>query len=180
MHIEAYNFSSSAVDMMKTLSCKFDGYDVLDVGGRNINGTIRNLFTLSDTFTSLDIFADEGVDIVADFSDPEIVDALNLADKYDVTFSTEVLEHSRYWRTIVSNMVKATKPGGWIIITCATTGRHAHSGVDGHPLTEMDNEYYGNVDVNNFKAVIDELNVTPIVITTREYPADLYALIHKT
>jgi SAM-dependent methyltransferase len=179
MHEEAYNFSASAVNMMKTLSCKFNGYDVLDVGGRNVNGTIKNLFTLSDTFTSLDIFPDEGVDIVADFSDPEIVNVLGMANKYDVTFSTEVLEHARYWRTMVSNMVRATKPGGWIIITCATHGRYPHSAIDGHPLTEVDDEYYGNVGIDEFNVVVDELRVTPIVITTREYPADLYALIRK-
>lgn len=179
MHEEAYKFSATAVKIMKTLSCKFSGYDVLDVGGRNVNGTIKNLFTLSDTFTSLDIFADEGVDIVADFSDPEIVNALGIANKYDVTFSTEVLEHARYWRTMVSNMVRATKPGGWIVITCATNNRPPHSAIDGHPLTEADDEYYGNISIDEFKVVVDELGVTPIVITTREYPADLYALIRK-
>jgi SAM-dependent methyltransferase len=178
MHEEAYSFSSSAVSMMKTLSWKFEGYDVLDVGGRNVNGTVRNLFSLSDTFTSLDIFDDGGVDIVADFSNPEIVNVLKIENKYDLVFSTEVLEHARYWRALVSNLAKATKSGGWIILTCATTGRPYHT-ADGHPWTDETQEYYGNVDISEFREVVEELGLTPILLTTRENPADLYALLRK-
>lgn len=180
MHDEAYSFADAAIKLVKSLSWKFEGFHVLDVGGRNINGTIKNLFSSGDIFTALDLFDDEGVDIVADFSQPDIVDILDINSKFDITFSTEVLEHAKYWRTIVSNMARATKDNGWIIITCATKDRHRHSAIDGHQLSDDEEEYYQNVDIDDFSQLIKDLALEPIIITTRQYPADLYALLRKS
>jgi hypothetical protein len=61
---------------------------VLDVGGRWINGGVRELFPNADPYVSLDIVDGPGVDIVADA-------ATWVPDRaYDLVVCTEVFEHT--------------------------------------------------------------------------------------
>lgn len=113
-----------------------DSVTVLDLGGRSINGTCRDMFP-NASYVSLDIMEGEGVAIVADAADwqPDC--------RYDVVVSTEVFEHTERWREICSTAHRALKRGGRLIVTCAGPARGAHSAVDGGPLHA--DEFYANV-----------------------------------
>lgn len=111
--------------------------DVLDVGGRDINGSPRGLFPDAVTFMVVDPQEGPNVDIVADFT------TLGLEDFADTVLCLEVLEHAENWRGIVAACAAACRPGGTVIVTCAGPGRAPHSAVDGGGV--RDGEWYRNV-----------------------------------
>jgi len=177
MHDEAHSFCGKAISVINSESST--GHSVvLDVGGRDINGSIHSFLQDSTLFIS-DIIDDEGVAYVVDFSDYDAVYNLGLIDKFDICISTEVLEHSENWRGIVQNMVSATKNGGWVLITCATDGRSRHSAIDGHLLEEHETEYYQNVSESDFISCVSGLDVAVRLFEINEDSCDLYALLRK-
>lgn len=110
---------------------------VLDVGGRNVNGSVRDCFPAALSYTALDVLAGDGVDIVADATvwDPD--------RQYDTVVCNEVFEHTPDWPAILRTIRRALAPGGEVILTMAGPGRAPHSAIDGRELRA--GEYYGNV-----------------------------------
>ena len=110
---------------------------VLDIGGRNINGSIRDLFPNASPYVSLDIAEGSAVDIVADA-------ATWAPDRtYDLVMCTEVFEHTPQWPAILATMAAACRPGGRLILTMAGPNRSPH-GASGGP--HEPGEYYQNVE----------------------------------
>lgn len=114
-----------------------DKIRVLDLGGRDINGTTRPLFDLVDSYVSVDIADGPGVDIVSDAAD------LDLGERFDVVVSTELLEHTERAAEIVIAAHRHTRPGGVFIATMAGPGRSPH-GASGGPWPSV-GEFYCNV-----------------------------------
>jgi len=130
---------------------------VLDIGGRDINGSPRSLFPNAVTYRVLDIADGENVNIVADA-------ATWVPDReYDVVVCTEVFEHTPVWRQICATAYKATKPAGRFIATMAGPGRPAHSAVDGGPRLHP-GEHYGNIDPNVLHVALKECGWQDIVV----------------
>lgn len=138
---------------------------VLDIGGRNINGTTRDLFPHAD-YTTIDIAAGEGVDIVAD-AGGWVPDR-----EYDLVVCTEVFEHTASWPQIIATAFKALRPGGQFVATMAGPGRPPHSAVDGgwtlHP-----GEYYGNVAPEDLRRTLEEAGFVVLAVDRRSTPADV-------
>lgn len=135
---------------------------VLDVGGRNVNGSIRDLFT--GKYEALDIIEDFGVDIVADARSYE-------PDKsYDLVVSTETLEHVDGWELAVQTMLRASK--GYLLITAACDPRQPHSGIDGGQVRP--GEHYGNVDVETLTGLLQK-HLTDLVVESHPR-GDVYAV----
>lgn len=123
-----------------------DPVAVLDVGGRNINGSPRPLFAGADPYVVLDIRPDPGVDVVADA-------ATWLPDRpYDVVVCCEVFEHTARWVEIVATAWAALRPGGQLILTMAGPGRPEHSGIDGGSVRP--GEHYANVRPGELAAAL--------------------------
>lgn len=121
--------------------------DVLDVGGRNINGSPRHLFPTADTFVTTDLVATPDVDIPGDIT------TLGLEDFADTVLCLEVLEHVENWPAIVAACAAACRPGGTVIVTCAGPGRAPHSASDGGEL--QPGEWYRNVSVDELEDVME-------------------------
>lgn len=139
MHAEAYEWVSRYGTA--------DAVTVLDIGGRNINGSVRTLFPCAD-FTALDILPGEGVDIVADA-------ATWTPDRLcDVVTCAEVFEHTDVWPQIVATAYAALRPGGVFVATMAGPGRVPHSAFDGGPLQA--GEYYDNVGPDDLERALKE------------------------
>jgi SAM-dependent methyltransferase len=110
---------------------------VVEVGSRNINGTIRDLIDAQDHI-GVDMFAGTDVELIAD--------AMTLTfDGLELVLCLEVLEHDPAPRLLVARMSSWLAPGGRLIITCATDPRPAH-GADMGP-----DEWYQNIDPDDLR-----------------------------
>lgn len=142
--------------------------NVLDLGGLNINGSARAAFPRA-SYTALDLVDGPGVDIVADAS-------TWMPDKaYDVVVCAEVFEHTHVWPSICHTALKALRPGGRFIVTCAGPVRAEHSAVDGGPL--RDGEFYQNVKAPDLRDVLEGLGF--VVIVCRERDDDTQAVASR-
>ena len=141
---------------------------VLDICGRDINGTPRGLFPNATRYVVLDAMPGEGVDIVADaaFWKPDRA--------YDVVVCCEVFEHTGAWPGICVTAYRALRPGGAIIVTCAGPGRAAHSAVDGGPDL-YEGEHYANVDPDDLKDQIADAGFADITVEHLPGPGDVRA-----
>lgn len=141
---------------------------VLDIGGRNINGSVKDLFPNATSYTAMDIREGDGVDVVADAA------TWTPDREYQVVVCTEVFEHTDSWPDICATAFKACAPGGRFIATMAGPGRPEHSAVDGgwrlHP-----GEYYGNVDPDRLRSVLEDCGWRDVVVDQQHSPADVRA-----
>jgi SAM-dependent methyltransferase len=135
MHPEAMNYVSSQV---RRHHLNVDGVRVLDLGGRDVNGTPRHLFRRAAAYVSVDMRDGPGVDIVADAAD------LHLKDRFHVVVSTELLEHTPRGEAIVAAAHRHLTPGGTFLATMAGPGRAPH-GASGE-IKPPRGEYYRNVE----------------------------------
>lgn len=118
---------------------------VLDIGGRDLNGSTRFLFPNANPYHVLDVLPGLNVDFVADAADwkPQ--------RSYDLVVCTETFEHAKRWREIVLTAWDALRPGGWFIFTCAGPGRPPHSGVEA-VWGLIGDEWYANVSPEEIQA----------------------------
>ena len=122
---------------------------VLEIGSLDINGSVRGLFSNCE-YTGLDVANGKGVDIVCqgqDFDAP--------SGSFDVVISCEAMEHNPHWAATFQNMSRLCRPGGLVIMTCATVGRPEHGTTrmepNSSPLTVALNwEYYRNLRARDF------------------------------
>lgn len=123
---------------------------VLEIGSLNINGTIRVLFEKCDYF-GIDVGPGKDVDCIClghEFNKPD--------NFYDVVISCETLEHDPHWKLTFKNMIRLCKPGGIVIVTCATTGRKEHGTLASEPQSSPNTvklgwEHYKNLTEQDLK-----------------------------
>ena len=128
----------------------FERVSVLEIGSLDINGSIRSSFAAA-SYVGVDVAAGPGVDEVCQ---GQLVGYPS--GTFDVVISCECMEHNPFWVETVSNMFRMAKPGGLIIVSCATTGRAEHgttrSNSSDSPLSiGLGWEYYRNVSISDFK-----------------------------
>lgn len=131
MHPEAFSYVADIVAEQN-----LEG-DVLDLGGRYINGTTKDLFPEGHRYVVVDIEPDPSVDIVADAGD------LDLGETFDIVLSTELLEHTPRGADIVASAYRHLKAGATFVATMAGPGRPPH-GAAGSPWP-LEGEWYQNV-----------------------------------
>jgi SAM-dependent methyltransferase len=101
------------------------GKRVLEVGALDVNGSVRgDIMALGPAeYVGIDIRPGPGVDVICDAGD---LVARFGENAFDVVVSTELLEHARDWRRIVSNIKRVTKPGGLLIVSTRSYGVDFH------------------------------------------------------
>jgi SAM-dependent methyltransferase len=137
MHPEAWNWLAAQVQPHWQHAAR-----VIDLGGRNINGTPRALFSVATAYTALDASAGPGVDIVADAG--SWLPGPGHRAAFDVALCTEVFEHAQHWPAILYNLWLLLRPGGCALVTCATAPRRSHA-MDGREPAPP-HEWYANVE----------------------------------
>jgi hypothetical protein len=121
---------------------------VLEIGSRDVNGTLRSLFAerqQKPVYLGIDIVRGRGVDVVA------------CGEGYvppwpmDLVFCAEVLEHvpDATAKGICQNALKMLEPGGVLLMSMATDPREPHSAGDSAPL--QPGEFYRNVRVDQLR-----------------------------
>lgn len=112
--------------------------NVVEIGSRNINGEVRDLFGHPDLYVGLDLAPGPGVDVVGHASD------YKPAAPVEAVVCCEVFEHAPDWRALISTAFGWLEDHGVLIVTCAGPGRRPHSAIDGgwslHP-----GEHYANI-----------------------------------
>jgi len=165
MHTEALSFVADA-----RAELDFTPKVVVEIGSRNVNGTIRGLFA-GAAFTGVDIEPGEGVDVVASgavYVHPTPV---------DVVVCTEVFEHTPDAKEIVARAADMLRPGGVFIATMAATGRFPHSAVDGGELRP--DEFYRNVNKYELTDWLDAAGFTEWYIDLHDVAADIRTVAIK-
>jgi SAM-dependent methyltransferase len=132
----------------------FDGARVLEVGSLDINGSVRELFSKCD-YTGVDLQLGPGVDLAVQGQLVEFA-----SGHFDTSISAECLEHNPFWRETVANMLRMTRPGGLVMISCATTGRLEHgtsrTNPDASPFTTAQKwEYYKNLTASDIESSLN-------------------------
>lgn len=163
MHEQARAYVASRVDGMTFGT-------VVEVGGRNINGTVRDLFDC-DEYVAVDLHPGPGVDVVADATewDPDF--------PVDCVVFCEVFEHTDLWPVLVEQAARWLDDGGTLIVTCATGDRTPHSAMDGGKL--QPDEWYRNVPQAELVAACVEAGFEVVHVETRQRPQDLYLTARK-
>ena len=101
------------------------GKSVIEVGALDVNGSLRsNVEALGpSSYVGVDLEMGTGVDRVCDAT--ELISQFGGAS-VDLVLSTEMLEHVREWRAVISNMKNLLKPGGVLLITTRSKGYGYH------------------------------------------------------
>lgn len=95
------------------------GMIVLDVGGLNVNGSLRGIFeNIGCKYVSLDMVSHPSVDVVCDPNDQ-----FPFKDNYfDIVVTTSCFEHDPiFWMTF-RDMSRVTKIGGYIYMNAPSAG----------------------------------------------------------
>ena len=150
---------------------------VLDIGGRDLNGSTRILFPNANPYHVLDILPGKGVDFVADAADwnPELEPA-SVFPGYDFVVTTETFEHAKRWREIIRTAGRALRPGGTLIFTCAGPGRPPHSGIEA-VWGLIGDEWYANVSPEEIHQELVDQGWTAII--TRQLGLDTQGVAVK-
>jgi len=146
---------------------------VLDVGGRDINGTARALFPKATEYLVVDLMEHSSVDLA--------VDVLTLKSKgakavgpFDVIVYAEVAEHSPDWAAHIAHMHTLMAADGCCIITAAGPQRHPHSGIDGSPIRS--DEFYENLSEDLLREAIEVVSDDYLI---NSKGADVRAVFYK-
>lgn len=168
MHPEAY---AGLKKMIDESGVDFDPrLRVLDLGGRNVNGSIRDLIP-GVQWTGLDIIDGPGVDIVRDATLDWFVN--EPVPRYDIIVSTEMFEHVEDWRGVIRTCAQAFEGTGeeLLMFTCASTGRRPH-GASGE-WDPPPGEWYQNVKPDEMERQLNKF-FNHYHVTYNPNPGDIY------
>jgi SAM-dependent methyltransferase len=122
----------------------FHNSRVLEIGSRNINGSVREGFAACE-YVGVDCHPGPAVDVVClghEYpGEPE---------SFDVVCSAETLEHDPHAARTIAHMLRLLRPGGLLFMTCAGTGRAEHGTIRTGESYGPDAGFYRNVTVAEF------------------------------
>ena len=156
MHNEAYEFIAKCV-----ADVDFYGKRVLEIGSKNVNGTIRPLFDGSFYF-GIDILEGKDVDFVIDAKD--FKEQAFWQNGFDFCVSAESLEHTPAPLDIIDCAYSSLKSGGKFIVTAAAPNRQPHR-ADGNPGDPVKHgEFYRSVSAEEVISMLQAAGFSNIEV----------------
>ena len=163
-----------------------EGKDVLEVGSRVVQDRSS---TLRHQVTDLGPNRYWGIDIIDGYGVDEICSAEKAVDRFgedsfDVVIATELLEHVRDWKTVVSVLKRLVRPGGILIVTTRSEGFPYHGWPEDHWRYSVDDfaVIFSDMDVLALEPDPKEPGVfmkarKRAVLVERKPELDLYSII---
>lgn len=164
MHAEAFGWlEKQAAELADEVG------SVIDLGGRDINGSPRGLFPRA-AYTVVDLYEGPGVDVVGDARNwtPDA--------KVDLVICAEVLEHSDDPQGIVDAAGGWLHQGGTLLITAAADPREPHSHTDGGPM--QPGEHYANVALADLEGWLEHGWYPPSIVVDMVH-GDIYCRVQR-
>lgn len=142
------------------------GKSVVEIGSKNVNGSLRSYIESlgPSKYIGVDIENGIGVDVVCDAED--IVDKFGY-ESFDIVICTELLEHIKDWKLVISNLKYIVRPNGLILITTRSLGFPRHN----HPY---DNWRY---EIKDIEYIFSDFKILNLDIDT-EFPG-IFIIVKK-
>ena len=101
------------------------GKKILEVGSLDINGSLRTNITpfKPQEYIGVDITPGKGVDSIC--SAEKLISTFG-KNFFDIVIATELLEHTYFWKKVISNIKGVCKPKGYILVTTRSRGFPYH------------------------------------------------------
>ena len=145
---------------------------LLEIGSLDVNGSVRELFPRASPYVGIDLGPGPGVDVVASGHD------FGPDEAFATVVTTECLEHDPGWQSTLANVVRVLRPGGALVLTCATTGRHEHGTTRTSPaMSPSTNDHYRNLTAADVVGELTELRVDLVATCWSSF--DLYVVARK-
>ena len=124
------------------------GKRVIEVGSLNVNGSLRSTIMEFDPldYIGVDISNGLGVDMICRAEDMIKEFGKN---RFDLVISTELLEHVKDWRKVISNIKGSCKSGGIILVTTRSRGFEFH----GYP------DDFWRYELEDMKAIFSDCEI---------------------
>jgi len=151
---------------------------VIEIGSYAVNGAVRPFFAASD-YVGVDFVEGPGVDVVADVREVDLG-----RGTFDVAISCNAFEHDPGWRETFMAMIDLVKPGGFVIMVCASRGFPEHGTRRTTPshspgTRETLPTHYRNVLPGEVKRLRLDATFDEVAVSYNVYARDLYVLGRK-
>jgi len=145
---------------------------LLEIGSLDVNGTVRAVFPRASPYVGIDLAPGRAVDVVASGHD------FGRGACFATVVTTECLEHDPGWRDTLANIERVLQPGGVLLLTCATTGRHEHGTTRTSPaMSPSTNDHYRNLTVEDVVSALPNLRIDLVATCWSSF--DLYLVARK-
>lgn len=114
MHNSVREFVEECVELINKpdINRRWHLNDILEIGSRNVNGTVRDFFLDAHDYVGIDIVNGFDVDTIMDSHQMTFSD-----DDFDIILCLEMLEHDNCpWLTL-AEIDRVLCPGGYLILT---------------------------------------------------------------
>lgn len=138
MHVEVFTFCAHVAAAFPSY---FSGVRILEVGSRDVNGSVRPLFRGCD-YVGLDCCPGPGVDVVG------LAHEYRPDKPFDTIITCEALEHDPHLPRTLAAAASLLRPGGLFLATCAGPERPEHGTrrtEDAGGTWGPDDDFYRNV-----------------------------------
>jgi len=143
MHLSVLQFTQRVISK-EDIEDKY----VLEVGSRNINGSVRPYIMSLKPKTYIGIDMMDGIDVDIAMNADRVLEVFG-EKSVDVLISTEMMEHVLNWREIVLIMKKAVKPEGILLVTTRSKGFPKHD----YPCD------YWRYEIEDFKKIFEDFEI---------------------
>lgn len=155
-----------------------EGGSLIEMGSYDVNGSIRNIFS-GAKHTGVDLCEGPGVDLVMSGHEVSLPDG-----SFELAISCESFEHNPFWKETFRNMLRMTKPGGWVVFTCASKGRPEHGTTRTTPNSSPGTktvgwDYYKNLTRRDFERLGLHDQFDDFVFISNQASFDLYFIGQK-
>ena len=145
--------NSACIDFARKNMTKIEigGKSVIEVGSLNVNGSLRSVIESlrPAKYIGVDLTFGPGVDAICRAED--LVSSFG-NESFDVVIATELLEHVKDWRRVVSNMKQVLKPGGVLLVTTRSRGAEYH----GYPFD------FWRYEISDMEEIFSEFQIDRI------------------